>query len=83
MSAEDQQRIINALDILVSDPTTLDIKPLKGRPESRLRVGKYRVLFVEDSDNRTYIITVTYIPHPIVSQSVITEIKKQTKNKMR
>ena len=36
----------------------VDIKPLKGRPEWRLRVGKYRVLFIEDRDNLTYIITV-------------------------
>ncbi len=57
MSPDDRVRIVNALDTLVADLTTLDIKPLKGRLELRLRVGKYRVLFVEDRDNQTYIIT--------------------------
>jgi mRNA interferase RelE/StbE len=35
-----------------------NIKPLKGRPEWRLRVGKYRVLFIEDRENLTYVVTV-------------------------
>lgn len=57
MQADDQIRIINALDTLISNPTLLDIKPLKGRPELRLRVGKYRVLFREDTENKLYVIT--------------------------
>jgi mRNA interferase RelE/StbE len=45
------------LDTLISDSTKLDIKPLYGRDELRLRVGKYRVLFFEDRDNNLYVIT--------------------------
>ena len=52
MKPDDQIRIINALDTLISNPTGLDIKALKGRPELRLRVGKYRVLFREDTQNQ-------------------------------
>jgi mRNA interferase RelE/StbE len=50
-------RIVEALDTLLTAPETLDIKPLKGRPELRLRIGKYRVLFIEDQDAQTYVIT--------------------------
>ncbi|MFM7426238.1 MAG: type II toxin-antitoxin system RelE family toxin [Elainella sp.] len=57
MQPDDQLRIIEALDTLLTEPETLDIKPLKGRPELRLRVGKYRVLFVEDQKTQTYVIT--------------------------
>ncbi|MFB2972308.1 type II toxin-antitoxin system RelE/ParE family toxin [Aerosakkonema sp. BLCC-F183] len=57
MQPDDQIRIINALDTLISNPTGLDIKPLKGRPELRLRVGKYRVLFREDTQNQLYVVT--------------------------
>jgi len=57
MQPDDQVRIIQALDALVTDATVLDIKTLKGRPELRLRVGKYRVLFVEDRENQLYVIT--------------------------
>ena len=57
MQPDDQMRIVNALDALINDPTALDIKPLKGRTESRLRVGKYRVLFTEDRENQLYIVT--------------------------
>lgn len=57
MQPDDQVRIINALDALLTEPATLDIKPLKGRSELRLRVGKYRVLFIEDRPNQTYVVT--------------------------
>jgi mRNA interferase RelE/StbE len=49
MQLDDQVRIVKALDALVTYSTGLDIKPLKGRLEFRLRVGKYRILFVEDT----------------------------------
>ncbi|TRV18868.1 MAG: hypothetical protein EWV88_19590 [Microcystis wesenbergii Mw_MB_S_20031200_S109D] len=49
MPKNDQIPILEALDTLISDSTKLDIKPLDGRDELRLRVGKYRVLFFEDS----------------------------------
>lgn len=54
---EDQVRIFRALDGLITGTENLDIKPLKGRTESRLRVGKYRILFVEDAVNKLYVIT--------------------------
>lgn len=57
MQLDDRVRIVKALDALVTDSTGLDIKPLKGRLEFRLRVGKYRILFVEDTDNQVYVVT--------------------------
>ncbi|NEP83033.1 MAG: type II toxin-antitoxin system RelE/ParE family toxin [Okeania sp. SIO3B3] len=57
MQPDEQLRIIKALDTLVADATGLDIKPLQGRPELRLRVGKYRVLFMEDRENQVYVVT--------------------------
>ena len=57
MQLDDQVRIVKALDALVTDSTGIDIKPLKGRPELRLRVGKYRVVFLEDRDNQVYVVT--------------------------
>ena len=57
MQPDDQLRIIEALDTLLTKPETLDIKPLKGRSELRLRLGKYRVLFIEDREAQTYVVT--------------------------
>ena len=57
MQPDDQLRVVEALDTLLTEPDILDIKPLKGRPELRLRVGKYRVLFIEDREAQTYVIT--------------------------
>jgi len=57
MQLDDQLRIIEALDTLLAEPETLDLKPLKGRSELRLRVGKYRVLLIRDNDTQTYVIT--------------------------
>jgi mRNA interferase RelE/StbE len=57
MQPEDQVRMIEALDALLTQPESLDIKSLKGRSERRLRVGKYRVLFIEDRDAQAYVIT--------------------------
>lgn len=53
----DQERIVTALESLLMGPEQVDIKPLKGRPDWRLRVGDYRVLFLLDSKNKVYIIT--------------------------
>jgi mRNA interferase RelE/StbE len=53
----EQIRIVQALDTLLIDKNLLDIKTLKGRPELRIRVGKYRVLFIEDSETQTYVVT--------------------------
>ncbi len=56
MPPDDQERIVSALDALVNDFTIVDIKPFKGRPELRLRVGNYRILFRVDRDNQLYIV---------------------------
>ncbi|MGF1602210.1 MAG: type II toxin-antitoxin system RelE/ParE family toxin [Thermosynechococcaceae cyanobacterium] len=52
-----QKRIVDALDQLVVDPKSADVKPMKGRPELRLRVGRYRVLFRVDEDSQRFVIT--------------------------
>jgi mRNA interferase RelE/StbE len=57
MQPDDQLRMIEALDILLTASETLDIKPLKGRSELRLRVGQYRLLFIKDREAKTYVIT--------------------------
>ncbi len=57
MQPDDQVRIVKALDTLVSDDRGLDIKQLKCRAELRLRVDKYRILFVEDRENQVYVVT--------------------------
>ena len=57
MQTNDKIRILNALDSLISNTSSLDIKSLKSRPEFRLRVGKYRILFREDRENQVYVIT--------------------------
>jgi mRNA interferase RelE/StbE len=54
---DEQIRIIQALDNLINNSINLDIKKLKGRLEFRLRVGKYRILFLEDTNNYLYVIT--------------------------
>jgi mRNA interferase RelE/StbE len=45
------------LKSLLTNSENADIKPLKGRPELRLRIGDYRCLFFIDQENRIYIIT--------------------------
>lgn len=57
MQPDDQIRIIEALDALIEDSESLDLKPLKGRSELRLRVGKYRILLIADQDHQTYVVT--------------------------
>ncbi len=57
MQPNDQIRIINALDTLISNPSILDIKPLKARSKLRLCVSKYRIFFIEDMENKVYVIT--------------------------
>jgi mRNA interferase RelE/StbE len=56
-STENQERIIRALKLLLADRTLVDIKPLKGRNDWRLRVGDYRVIFIIDNENKVYFVT--------------------------
>jgi mRNA interferase RelE/StbE len=57
LSSEHQARIIRALKLLQQDRNLVDIKSLQGRPEWRLRVGNYRILFVIDPENKIYTVT--------------------------
>jgi mRNA interferase RelE/StbE len=45
--ANHRVRIVSKVKQFAANPSTQanNVKPLKGRPESRLRVGDYRVLF--------------------------------------
>ena len=52
-----RQRIFEELDKLLSDPTQVDFKKLKGRSGYRLRVGDYRVLIEIKREERLFIIT--------------------------
>lgn len=52
-----QKRIVDALDQMVADPKSVDVKPMKGRPELRLRVGRYRVLFRIDEPQKLFVVT--------------------------
>lgn len=51
-----KQRVLTAIARLVSDPQSADLRKLKGRPESRLRVGDWRVILELDVATRTIII---------------------------
>ena len=51
-----KRRVLTAIARLVSDPRTAELRKLKGRPESRLRVGDWRVILELDVDERTIII---------------------------
>jgi len=57
LSLPEQKRIIQSLKLLIQDKTLVDIKPLKGRSEWRLRVGDFRILYREDRENKTYVVT--------------------------
>lgn len=57
LSLSDQKRIIKALKLLIQEPDSCDVKSLKGRLEWRLRVGDFRILYIKDIDNQTYVIT--------------------------
>lgn len=54
----ERQRILDALQVLqTGEFSTIDVKPLQGRPGWRLRVGSYRVLFLVDLKHRVYLVT--------------------------
>lgn len=46
-------RIIEKTEELAADPDSLanNVTRLKGRPESRLRVGEFRIIFLQDGDD--------------------------------
>ena len=48
--------MLTAIGRLVSNPRSVELRKLKGRPESRLRVGDWRVILELDVDERIIII---------------------------
>lgn len=52
LTPRDQARLRGALDRLLTEPERLDLGPLHGRPEWRLRVGRWRVLLRVDYGER-------------------------------
>ncbi|WP_308254973.1 type II toxin-antitoxin system RelE/ParE family toxin [Geminocystis sp. GBBB08] len=57
LSLTEQKRIIQSLKLLIQDKSLVEIKPLKGRLEWRLRVGDFPILYREDRENQTYVVT--------------------------
>jgi mRNA-degrading endonuclease RelE of RelBE toxin-antitoxin system len=52
-----RDRVIAAIDKLLADPeNATGVRKFTGRPESRLRVGDWRVIFETDLESRTVII---------------------------
>jgi mRNA interferase RelE/StbE len=51
-----KQRVLTAIDRLASDPRSAALRKLKGRAESRLRVGDWRVIVELDIAARTILI---------------------------
>jgi mRNA interferase RelE/StbE len=51
-----KRRVEEALDRLAEDPAAVELRKLKGRPESRLRVGDWRVLLELDRDERAIVV---------------------------
>ena len=52
----DVTRILNAIDNLATDPHPQNAKSLTGRDELRLRVDKYRVIYIVKEDEVEIII---------------------------
>lgn len=51
-----RQRVLDALDRLAADPLAANLVKLTGRPESRLRVGDWRVLLRLDHDEQVVVV---------------------------
>jgi mRNA interferase RelE/StbE len=52
----DREAILLALSNLQNDPFALDLKPLRGRSDWRLRVGGWRILVRTDIDEKIIIV---------------------------
>ena len=48
--------LLEAFDRLAADPYSAPVKPLRGRPEWRLRVGDWRALLRVDHEARTIVV---------------------------
>lgn len=53
--------IIDAIEALATDPRPAQSEKLTNRPERRIRVGDYRLLYLVDDQRRT--VTITSIAH--------------------
>ena len=51
-----KQRVLSAIGRLADDPASADLRRLRGRAESRLRVGNWRVIMELDVAARAIII---------------------------
>ncbi|MFH1076545.1 MAG: type II toxin-antitoxin system RelE/ParE family toxin [Pseudomonadota bacterium] len=51
----ERERILQALFALKNDPVSQNVKPLKGRPEWRIRIGQWRVLLRVDKENLVFV----------------------------
>jgi mRNA interferase RelE/StbE len=51
-----KRRVEEALDRLAADPAAVELRKLQGRPESRLRVGDWRVLLELDHQERAIVV---------------------------
>ena len=56
LDAQVKQRVLSAIGQLAEDPGSADLRRLKGRAESRLRVGDWRVIIELDVAARAIII---------------------------
>ena len=54
---QSRQRIFDELNKLLSAPTQVDFKRLKGRSGYRLRVGEYRILIEVKREEQLFVIT--------------------------
>ena len=51
-----KRRVLAAIDQLADDPRSAELRKLTGRPESRLRVGDWRVILELDVKARTVLV---------------------------
>lgn len=51
-----RERVFSGLERLASDPHSAGLRKLSGRPESRLRVGDWRVIVELDVAQRTIVV---------------------------
>ena len=56
LDSQVKQRVLAAIDRLATDPRNAGLRRLSGRPESRLRVGDWRVIVELETATRTIVI---------------------------
>jgi mRNA interferase RelE/StbE len=68
-----KQRVLSAIGRLADDPRNAEVRRLKGRAESRLRVGDWRVIVELDAATRALIIQ--RIPAPRTRRRPLTAFR--------